>query len=289
MAGIVALTSFIRPRLGLAIALVIPILPLGDVSTGLAIAYAAAAAIWLFLHWRKPHVGAVFVLGPILAIPGLLGLIAFGAAWVNGALRRSLLTIGCITAAIAFSGLQGKKLPFFGDTPPSGLGIARSEDPLAVITALANYAWSQPAFLFLGGIFAVISISAPLARQATLWKLSFASSFIVATTLLIPTLVFNLTIQWNEIVIAIALGATLLAGPALAAIRADAPPAKRNAIVHLKSVLLNTISLPRAGKNIQSSQQKVMQENPAIAGIGPIVTDPISLEEIWSQLAEAAD
>ena len=61
-----ALTLY-RPRLGLAFTLAVPILPLGNISSGLALAYAGLACIWLALSWHAPRDGLVLALGPLLA------------------------------------------------------------------------------------------------------------------------------------------------------------------------------------------------------------------------------
>src|SRR5438270_4536041 len=61
-----ALTGF-RARLGLAAALAVPVFPLGNVSLGLAVLYAALAAVWVVLCWREPRGGLLFALGPALA------------------------------------------------------------------------------------------------------------------------------------------------------------------------------------------------------------------------------
>ena len=51
-AAVAAGLTLARDRAGLAFTLAVPILPLGNVSMGLAIAYIAAATVWLALMWR---------------------------------------------------------------------------------------------------------------------------------------------------------------------------------------------------------------------------------------------
>ena len=55
-----ALTAF-RPRLGLAATLAVPVLPLGNVSLGLAVLYVAFAAAWTALCWREPRGALLFL------------------------------------------------------------------------------------------------------------------------------------------------------------------------------------------------------------------------------------
>src|SRR5581483_7302615 len=59
--------SVVTPRLGLAFALAVPVLPLGNVSLGLAIVYGIAACGWFALFWSRPRTALLFVAGPLLA------------------------------------------------------------------------------------------------------------------------------------------------------------------------------------------------------------------------------
>ncbi len=67
LAGLAALLSVIGPRLGLVFALAMPILPLGNISLGLAALYAVAAVTWLVLFWPRPRAALLFLAGPVLA------------------------------------------------------------------------------------------------------------------------------------------------------------------------------------------------------------------------------
>src|SRR5262249_48775599 len=79
LAALAALLTFLGPRLGLAFALAVPVLPLGNIALGLAIAYGIAACGWFALFWAVPRVGLLFVAGPLLAPLGALGLIPLAA------------------------------------------------------------------------------------------------------------------------------------------------------------------------------------------------------------------
>ncbi len=288
--------SFVRPRFGLALALALPILPLGDVSIGLAIAYAAAAACWFYLHWHQPRAGAAFVLGPVLGAVGLLALVAFGSVRIIGALQRGLAVVAAVAAGVAFAGLRGASFPFVDTLAPAGLGISGSESPTAVAAALAQYAWSQPALLTVTGVLTIAAVLSPLARRATLWQLSLAGSMLVAAVLLIPTLALGADVRPGEVVVAVVLGIGVLSAPALAAIRAQAPAASGAATRRL-ATLRARVSAPFAAGNRRLSPRAdaarpasttgaVAPPSPASvsAPLGPIVTDPVSLEEAWSQL-----
>ena len=293
VALLVAAVSFVRPRLGLALALAAPILPLGDVSIGLAIAYAGAAACWFHLHWRQPRAGMVFVVGPALAAVGLLGLVAFGSARIIGALQRALTVGAAVAASVGLASLHGKALPFIEDARVvTGLGITGSESPAAVTVALARYAWSQPALLVVTTALVLVAVLAPLARKATLWQLSLASAGVVASALLIPTLALDTDVRPAGIVLAVALGLGLLARPALMALGGEAPGATSG---QLRRALARTVPRPTVKRRRPapgavlppSGVAKVAPPPTAALELGPIVTDPISLEEAWSELIDA--
>src|SRR5919201_961141 len=79
LAALAALLSLLRPRLGLAFALAVPILPLGNVSAGLAWLYAAVALGWLVVSWPEPRAGLFCITGPLLAPFDALGVLPLAA------------------------------------------------------------------------------------------------------------------------------------------------------------------------------------------------------------------
>src|SRR5881398_68268 len=124
--------TLLRERGGIALALAVPVFPLGNISLGLALLYAALAAAWLLVTWREPRAGLLFVLGPLLAPIAALGLLPLATARVRAAPLRGLSVIlGVLTAALA-AGIRHVSLPLVGGTPPLGLGVAQARDPLDV-------------------------------------------------------------------------------------------------------------------------------------------------------------
>ena len=296
VALLVGAAAFLRPRLGLALALAVPILPLGDVSIGLAIAYAAAATCWFHLHWRQPRAAMVFVFGPALATVGLLALVPFCSGRLVGGLQRALTLVAAVAATVGLAGLRGGPLPFVEEAlVPAGLGVAGSESPTAIVAALARYAWSQPALLVVTAVLTLVAVFAPLARRATVWQLSLASSAVVATTLLAPMLVLGTQVQAGEIVIAVAVGLGILARPALKALQGTSPGAAWTASQRLRGGLARRLpqpsfKLPRPARDTAHTTPMAVQApplEPCGPQLGPIVTDPISLGEAWSNLIEA--
>ena len=122
-----------KPRLGLAFALAVPVFPLGNISSGLALLYAAVACAWLALSWRAPREGLFLACGPLLAPIAALGLLPLAAQGVKSLPRRALQVGGAVLLAALVAGLRHTPLPFTSAAPPKGLGIAGSEDPFGEI------------------------------------------------------------------------------------------------------------------------------------------------------------
>ena len=164
-----AAVTALRERLGLAVALAVPVLPLGNVSVGLALVYAALAAAWLALCWREPRVGLLFALGPLLAPLAALGLVPLAVSGVRSAPRRAALAAVAVLAAALVAGLRGVALPVTGEPAPLGLGVGRAGDPLDVVGSLARAAVAQPALLVVGGAVAALAVAVPFARRHGRW------------------------------------------------------------------------------------------------------------------------
>ena len=67
LGALAALVALLSPAAGLAVALAVPVLPLGNVSLGLALAYVPLALLWLLLFARDARSGLLFLAGPLLA------------------------------------------------------------------------------------------------------------------------------------------------------------------------------------------------------------------------------
>jgi len=122
IALVAALLTLAAPRLGLAFALAVPILPLGNIALGLAIAYGILAAAWLALFWARPRAALLFVVGPLLAAIGMLGLLPLAVLAAGGPIRRAAQAVAAVLAAGVVAALTGHDLPFGGATPNLDLG-----------------------------------------------------------------------------------------------------------------------------------------------------------------------
>ncbi len=173
-----------RPRLGLVLALAVPVLPLGNISSGLALLYAALACIWLVLSWRAPGEGLFLALGPLLAPVLALGLLPLAAQGVRSHARRALQVGGAVLLAAIVAGLRHAPLPFTGAAPPKGLGIAGSEDPFAVALALWHALLARPTLLLEALALAAAAVVLPFARERGLWAIAGLGAGLIAVTLL---------------------------------------------------------------------------------------------------------
>ena len=107
-----------------------PLLPLGDVSLGLAAVYAVAALGWLALFWNDARRGLLFVAGPLLALgrtaPARGARSGPGRRSVPAGVRRRERPCWPRPSSPAFAGLRFRSR---GEQPPLGLGIAGTRQP----------------------------------------------------------------------------------------------------------------------------------------------------------------
>ena len=173
LAGALATLS---ARAGLAFALAVPILPLGNYALGLALVYATLAALWLAVSWREPRAGLFCVLGPLLGPISALGLLPLAAQAVRSPARRAAQVGGAVLAAAAVSSLtrieelqvrgEGGALPV---AQALWRALARNPDP-----ALEAFALAAAALLL------------PLCRARGAWAAAGFGATMLALTLL-PT------------------------------------------------------------------------------------------------------
>jgi hypothetical protein len=179
-----AAAAFFRERLGLAFALAVPILPLGNVSLGLALLYTALAAVWLALCWREARTGLLFVLGPLLAPAAALGLLPLATAGVRAPLRRAAQAALAVLTAMLAAGIRHVPLPLTGTPAPLGLGVAGARDPLDVAGSLVRAAAAHPGLLMEAGVLAAVAVALPYARGRGRWGGALLGAAMLALTLL---------------------------------------------------------------------------------------------------------
>ena len=186
LAFVAAASTAVVPRVGLAFAVAVPVFPLGNLSLGLALVYAAVAAAWLALAWRVPRTALAPVLGGLLAPVGLLGLTPLVLWRVPGTLRRLVYGSAAVLVGGLSAGIRGAALPF-GAGPPEGLGLARAEDPRSVADALWSALAAHPGLARQTLVVGVAAAVLPWAfRGGELGITAFGASFAGASLLAAP-------------------------------------------------------------------------------------------------------
>src|SRR5581483_10519211 len=188
LAVLAAALTLVRPRIGLAFALAVPLLPLGNVSSGLAALYGTLALVWLVLSWREPRGGLLFVLGPLLAPLSALALLPLAAATLRAAPRRAVQAAAAVPVAAVVAGVRHVALPIVGGAAPLGLGIAGARDPLDVAGSLARAAGAHPALLVEAAVFAAVAVALPYAHARGRWGAAvLGGDMLVGTVITVPS------------------------------------------------------------------------------------------------------
>jgi hypothetical protein len=183
LAAIAAALSVFRARLGLVFALAVALLPLGNVSLALAIAYSIAAVAWLLATWRRPREGLVAVAGPLLAPVGAIALLPLVLLPVRSALWRGVHGVVGVLLAGAVAGVAGSTLPLSGRRAPE-LGLGGSEDVGAVLTAFAKGAAERPELPVTAVTLGAVSVLLPIAVARGPWPVAVLGAAALAVLLL---------------------------------------------------------------------------------------------------------
>jgi hypothetical protein len=159
-----ALTTLQWPRLGLAIALFVPLFPLGNVAAAAAIVYGALALGWLALSWRDPRAGLAFCAGPLLAPIGALAVLPLAVQPARGPIRHAAHAAVGVLAAATVAGLRTEPLPLSGGRVEN-LGVAASERPADVGAALIAVLAENRAIVGVGLVLGAAAVLLPYARS----------------------------------------------------------------------------------------------------------------------------
>ena len=152
------------PRLGLAIALFVPVFPLGNVAQAAAVTYAALALGWLAVCWRDARAGLVFVAGPLLASIGALAMLPLAVQPASGRTLRALQAFVGVLAAAAVAGLRGHPLPLTGAVVPD-LGVSGSTRPTDVVQSIVPVLQGNAGLLVVAIVLALAAALLPDARR----------------------------------------------------------------------------------------------------------------------------
>jgi len=174
-------------RVGVALALAVPILPLGNYALGAAVLYTLLAFGLLAASWREPRSAPLFVLGPLLAPLSALGLLPLATLGLRSPVRRGVQVAAAVAAAGIVAGIRGAPLPFGGDRVPA-FRVAASGDPLHVASALWQALASRPAVGVEALVLSAAAVLLPFARERGLWAVALlGAAFLAGALLLVPT------------------------------------------------------------------------------------------------------
>jgi hypothetical protein len=125
--------------------------------------YGTLAVGWLVLSWRDPRAGLAFCAGPLLATVGALPLLPLAVQPARGALRHALHAAVGVLVAVAVAGLRGLPLPVSGEST-GDLGIAGSQQPLAVAAAVGTALAEQPELIGVAVVLGAAAVALPEVR-----------------------------------------------------------------------------------------------------------------------------
>ena len=186
LAALVGLAAFLSPRAGLALALAVPVLPLGNASLGLALAYVPLALLWLALFARDARSGLLFVSGPLLGALQLLPLVPIVALRAGDPVRAAATALAAVVTAVVTAAAAKTSLPLTGEPPPATPGIGGTDRPTAALdVALAALA-SRPTLVVAALVLAAAAGAAAWARGRGLWGVAAWGAALAAALLLLP-------------------------------------------------------------------------------------------------------
>jgi hypothetical protein len=184
LAALAAAAAAWHPRAGLGLALALPVLPLGNVSLGLALAYAALAAGWFTFFAGEPRFGLLPVVGALLGPLGAIGLLPLAVQPLRSPARRAFAAAAGFVAAVVAAMLAGEPAPLAGDEAPGRLGIAGSDAPLAVARTLWHVLADRPTLLVLAAALGAAGALLPHARTRGPWGIAGFGAGLLGVTLL---------------------------------------------------------------------------------------------------------
>jgi hypothetical protein len=158
------LACWLDPRLGLALALAVPIFPLGNVAVSVAILYSLFAVAWLALNARDARHGLWFVSGPLLATIGLLPLVPLVLVPIRNTAQRGAHAVLAVLATVLFAAVAGDQVPIAGGTAPS-LDIGPLDSVGSVAAAVWSWLVHEPVVLAAAVVLGAAAALVPWARR----------------------------------------------------------------------------------------------------------------------------
>jgi eukaryotic-like serine/threonine-protein kinase len=171
----------LKPRAGLALALAAPIFPLGNVSRGLALLYAALAGVWLLVSWRRPREALLPAVGALLAPLSLLALLPLLLTSVGSTVRRGLYAATAVVLATIVAAIRRSPVPLTGDGPPV-VPLAGLDGPLDTARRLLD---ALPQTISVQALVLGLAAAAlPFVARRGPWELAAFGAVLMAALLL---------------------------------------------------------------------------------------------------------
>jgi serine/threonine-protein kinase len=183
LAALAAALTYTTPRLGLVFALAVPILPLGNISLGLAIVYSVVAAAWTALFWPRPRIALLFVAGPLLASLGLLAVIPLVVLPAGDTARRAAQAAAAVVAAAVVATLAGHALPIVGGGTPD-LELAGVGGPFGAAGQLLHGITGSGGLFLETLVLAAAAAAVGAFRRRGPWGAALFGALLAASTLL---------------------------------------------------------------------------------------------------------
>ena len=210
LALVAGIATFRAPRLGLAIALFVPVFPLGNVAQAAAVVYTALALAWLATSWRDARSGLLFMAGPALASVGAIALLPLAVQSAGTRAQRAIHAFAGVLAAVAVAGLGGRPLPLTGATVPNlGLdGSTRISDVLHALVTLGNH---NAALIAVAAVLALTAALLPDARRHGLRSIAVLGLSQIGLVLFLAPTLASLPIVLGTLALCVAVSVPALA------------------------------------------------------------------------------
>jgi hypothetical protein len=184
----VVIATFVRERVGIALALAVPIFPIGNITSGGAWLYTLLAAGLLAVMWRDPRSTLLFALGPLLAPLSLIALLPLATVRMASGARRALVTaLGVLTAAVV-AGIGRGTLPLVGGGAPHNVGLHGATGVLASAGSLIHAGTAHPALLIETALLAGVAVALPyVAAKGIRWSAGLGAAMLATTILVLPS------------------------------------------------------------------------------------------------------
>ena len=177
------LACWLDPRLGLALALGVPILPLGNIAVAAATLYGLFAVGWLVVNWRDARHGLWFVAGPLLATVGLLPLVPLALIPVRNTARRAAHGVLAVFSTVLLAAVAGDQLPIAGGTAPS-LELGPLDSVGSAATAVWGWLAHEPLVLAAAILVGSAAAVLPWARRRSPLGIGAVGFTVIAASVL---------------------------------------------------------------------------------------------------------